>query len=332
MLDENLKVLSLPRGSIKFAMPVDIWRQEFPIPFNAMNAIVSKHFSQLTLRDVHHRTIESTPGFMRYMVSYKEIGDLGEIYIQKLPNGNTQLSIPNPIDDDAPIGWTQEQQNLIQSQPDRESEIKMRYELARSEAAKREEMQKCQELIFVVFLKNLLGDPHIVQVQKTFFDHFNDFARYVQAEVRMGFWQQDKEQKQKRKWISRPEQRAKDLLRVFLNGRFGDSIYEFEEIRSGAGFIDVLIIAPSRKKVIVELKMCGNGYSSGYAQGGLEQLLHYMQNKGANTGFLMVFDSRLGDFAKGFQKGEQIIDRKSIFTIIVDVRPKFKRKDAQTPA
>jgi len=323
MLDENLKVSSLPKGFIKFAIPTEIWRQKFSIRFSVMNAIVSKHFSQLTLRDVMCQKIENTPGFIRYMISYAGVGNLGEVYIQELSHQSTLLSIKHPPDDE-PIGWNQEQRYLIESQPDRDSKIKMMYELAHLRAAQYEKIQKWQELIFVVFLKHLLSDPHIVESQKMFYEHFEDFAEYTRSEMRMEFWQYDEQKKPK--WVSKPEQLAKNYLRFFLNGRFEDSIYEFEEIRAGAGYIDILIIAPNNDKVVVELKMCGHNYSSGYAQGGMKQLLHYMKNKETDTGFLIIFDSRTRDFAKGFQRGEQIIDGKSIFIVIVDVRPQVKSK------
>jgi|GEM_PF-5177373 len=152
-----------------------------------------------------------------------------------------------------------------------------------------------------------------------------DFTSYIQSEKRMTFWQSG--DIEGRKWMSRPEEHAKNLLHTFLSGRFGDSVYTFEEITSGAGKVDLFVVSPNREKVVIELKMCGHGYSTAYAQEGKEQLLHYMKNKGTQISYLLVFDSRVRDFAQGFQENEPISGM-SITTIIVDVRPYVKQKEA----
>ncbi|MGD9099959.1 MAG: hypothetical protein PVF45_05730, partial [Anaerolineae bacterium] len=159
---------------------------------------------------------------------------------------------------------------------------------------------------------------------------FEDYANFIQSEMRMTFWQHDKTRK-KRKWISRPEQHAKNLLRTFLNGRFGDSLYTFEEIGSGAGVIDVFIISPGEERAVVELKMCGYGYSQTWARGGIQQLTHYMENKNSEIGYLMVFDSRVRDFAKGLQSTE-FVNEMRVVTIIIDLRPYVKPEDAPSDA
>jgi len=154
---------------------------------------------------------------------------------------------------------------------------------------------------------------------------FEDFADYIQSEMRMTFWQYDKAQR-RYKWVSHPEQRAKDLLRTFLNGRFGDSIYTFEEIRAGAGVIDVFIISPRGEKVVVELKMCGHSYSQTWAESGIQQLTHYMENKDTENGYLIVFDSRVRDFSQGFQP-IRAANAKPITTVVTDLRPYVKQED-----
>ncbi|OGP51312.1 MAG: hypothetical protein A2Y79_03815 [Deltaproteobacteria bacterium RBG_13_43_22] len=151
-----------------------------------------------------------------------------------------------------------------------------------------------------------------------------EFKSYIQSEKRMTFWQY--EEAKNPKWISHPEKRAKDLLHTFLVGKFGTEILTFEEITSGAGRMDIFVITPTGEKVIIELKMCGRGYTSGYAQEGIEQLTHYMANKKTNLGFLMVFDARARDFSKGFL-GTQAIDGMNITTTIADLRPFVKQKD-----
>jgi len=152
-----------------------------------------------------------------------------------------------------------------------------------------------------------------------------DFANYIQSEKRMTFWRSG--DIEGRKWVSRPEAHAKNLLHTFLSGRFGDFIYTFEEITFGAGKVDLFVVSPNKEDIVVELKMCGHDYSTAYAQEGKEQLLHYMKNKGTQTGYLLVFDSRVRDFAQGFQENETI-GGMSITTIVADVRPYVKQKEA----
>ncbi|HFV9903076.1 TPA: hypothetical protein ACIVQ8_004405, partial [Salmonella enterica subsp. enterica serovar Hvittingfoss] len=63
----------------------------------------------------------------------------------------------------------------------------------------------------------------------------------------------------------------------------------------------------------------GNGYSSNYALSGESQILHYLESRKINVGFLVVFDSRTRDFSKGIQYFKSI-DNYSIFSKVVDVR------------
>lgn len=156
-------------------------------------------------------------------------------------------------------------------------------------------------------------------------ESFKSFADYVRSEKRMTFW--GYENNRDRKWISKPEQHAKNLLHTFLIGRFGHSVSTFEEIRAGAGFVDLFIIMPGGKKVVVELKMCGLCYSQSRAQDGKEQLCHYMKNKQTEIGYLLVFDGRVRDHAQGFREYE-LIEEVQITTLVVDVRPYVKQKDA----
>jgi len=141
------------------------------------------------------------------------------------------------------------------------------------------------------------GKPRIVVKPTDLIRALEDFARYVSSDMRMSFWQFDKTTNRP-KWTPSPEHHAKNLLLTFLNGRFGESVYTFEEIKAGAGKIDVYIALPNGEKIIVELKMCGHGYSETYAVEGLEQLVHYMENKDTNIGGWFTigrhFNNRIG--------------------------------------
>jgi hypothetical protein len=149
----------------------------------------------------------------------------------------------------------------------------------------------------------------------------DDFALHVKSRVRMSFWQK---KSGKYEWIPRPERYAQNLLHTSLSMRFGESVFTFEEVGAGAGRIDIYVVTPMGEKVIVELKMCGRRYSESYAQGGIDQLLHYMENRNTSIGYLMVFDSRSQNFSQGFQDNPMVINGMSIITKIVDVRPQFR--------
>ena len=163
---------------------------------------------------------------------------------------------------------------------------------------------------------------HPIELKKA----LEDYANHVTNEIRMTFWKHDRADK-KYKWISSPEQHAQKHLLTFLNGRFGNSVYTFEEINAGAGRIDVYIALPKGEKIIVELKMSGHNYSSAYAREGLEQIAHYMENKHTDIGYLIVFDSRVRDFRKGFSEIENI-NGHQILVEIADLRPYVKLHEA----
>ena len=149
-----------------------------------------------------------------------------------------------------------------------------------------------------------------------------EFALFIKTKKRMSFWHFDKSIK-KHRWIPSPERHAKDLLETYLNGKFGQKLNSFQEINAGAGRVDLLVTTPSEEKAVIELKMCGEGYSTRYAKEGIDQLLHYMDNLCLKQGFLVVFDSRIRDFSKSFSPISGY-DNFSIVTIMIDIRNKVK--------
>lgn len=146
---------------------------------------------------------------------------------------------------------------------------------------------------------------------------FDDFSASISSLSRMQYWIKD--DKKIYKWVSNPEAVAKHHLLQFLSARFGDELELVQEDRAGAGFIDLYLIAKNGLKFVVELKMCGSGYSSTYAISGESQIIHYLENKDTNVGFLIVFDSRSRDFSKGLEKFKTY-DNFSIYTKVIDVR------------
>ncbi|MCQ4226788.1 hypothetical protein [Stutzerimonas stutzeri] len=157
-----------------------------------------------------------------------------------------------------------------------------------------------------------------------FYKALEEFAASISSDSRMHFWSLDKESK-KYKWASKPEELSKQMLITFLNGKFGRSAIEIlQEPRAGAGFIDLYVLLPGGLKVVIELKMCGNGYSSNYALSGTSQIIHYQKNIGTYLGYLLVLDGRMRDFGKDFRR-LQAIDNYTIYTIAADVRPQIDK-------
>ena len=98
-----------------------------------------------------------------------------------------------------------------------------------------------------------------------------------------------------------------------------------EEIGSGAGRLDISLKLEGGLACILELKMCGAGYSSTYAQSGEDQIRHYMENENAHLGYLVVFDARSSDF------GKPLIDARdtgadTVVEMRIDVRPEVMRR------
>lgn len=133
----------------------------------------------------------------------------------------------------------------------------------------------------------------------------------------MTFWRLN--EKKERVWTSSPEAFAQTLLHTYMQAKFGDRVEIFEELDTGAGRLDLYMKLEGGLSIVVELKMCGNGYSSNYAASGETQIVHYMDNRRTNLGYLVIFDARATINAKS------VISKKSpqqmIIEIFVDVRP-----------
>lgn len=126
------------------------------------------------------------------------------------------------------------------------------------------------------------------------------------------------------RWIDHPEGRAQDLLHGWLKAVFGDRVQAFAEIAVGAGRVDLLVQFIGGLKIVVELKMCGYGYSSTYAAAGEDQILHYLDNSDTHLGYLVVLDARLD------KNGEPLFEATAgpytVVVYLVDVRPRTTSK------
>lgn len=171
-------------------------------------------------------------------------------------------------------------------------------------------------------LESIAG--HIITADQ-FYKALEEFSKSVSSDSRMHFWDRDKDSG-KYKWTKTPEELSKQMLITFLNGKFGKGKIEIiQEHRAGAGFIDLYVLLPGGLKVVIELKMCGNGYSSTYALSGESQIIHYQINRETNLGYLVVFDARRRDYGKHF-KSLQTINSHTIYTTAVDMRPEVVKK------
>jgi hypothetical protein len=97
---------------------------------------------------------------------------------------------------------------------------------------------------------------------------------FVSADMRMRFWRKNPGDKDYR-GSENPELKAKDLLHAALKTAFGDRILVVQEIAAGAGRVDLFVQLYGGLTIIVELKLCGFGYSGAYAATGEDQILHY---------------------------------------------------------
>jgi tetratricopeptide (TPR) repeat protein len=120
-----------------------------------------------------------------------------------------------------------------------------------------------------------------------------EFLRYLQGFARRveensaSFWKSRAE----RRWAGNPESIGRGLLIQGLK-EHGSSVSCFREVEIGGGRIDLVVNILGRN-FVVELKVCGPGYSTTYTGGGFEQLCDYMRQMGASRGFLVIFDARV---------------------------------------
>jgi len=186
------------------------------------------------------------------------------------------------------------------------------------------EISKCIENIDDI---SPILSPAVISKNKITINEFesalSEILKSISTKSRMHLWKYDKSKK-KHSWVSQPEEHVKHLLIQGLSSKYSENDFEvLEEIKVGAGRIDLYVLIGNSFKVVIELKMCGSGYSSSYALSGKDQLVSYLEGKNLFFGFLIVFDGRMEDFSKGFTK-IQSIDSITIYTLPVDMRPKIK--------
>jgi tetratricopeptide (TPR) repeat protein len=149
------------------------------------------------------------------------------------------------------------------------------------------------------------------------------FGTFIKQDKRMRFWKKIDEPPGHR-WVDHPEGRAQDILHGWVKAAFGDRVQPFAEIDVGAGRVDLFVQFVGGLKIVIELKMCGYGYSSTYAAEGEEQIFHYMDNSDTRLGYLVVLDARLD------KNGHSLFDTppgsNTVKCYLIDVRPRTSSK------
>lgn len=129
------------------------------------------------------------------------------------------------------------------------------------------------------------------------------------------FWKSYSQQK----FVQNPENLGRSLLVQDLQAQI-QSANVYKEVILAGGRID-LIVNVLGSEFIIELKMCGNGYSSTYAEGGFEQLKSYMDVRDAKRAYLVVFDSRANQSnEQSLPKEHDLGDGRIIFCIGIDIK------------
>lgn len=177
-------------------------------------------------------------------------------------------------------------------------------------------IENCDSIITVKpFIKET---PQYVSFQ-ALFESLKQITQNISRQSRMSFWKNDKG---KHSWVSSPENYGKNLLIQGLSAKYPEmNIYQ--EKVAGAGIIDLYLTLPGGLKAIIELKMCGFGYSSTYAISGQEQVIHYQENSDAHVLFLIVFDGRTKENGSCIEDITNT-DSYTIYNIVVDINPKVK--------
>ena len=168
----------------------------------------------------------------------------------------------------------------------------------------------------------LSTNQNIIVTLNNFEKALDDYIQYVEANLRKDYSKYSKEEK-RYKWISEPEKKCKKDLKMFLDLTFKDKVEIIEEVSIGAGFIDLYVKFNNNLEIIIELKMCGQNYTTNYAKSGIEQVKHYLKNKQTKLGYLLVYDARTEKY--GTEIPSNIFNAGcTIFTKFIDMRMNIK--------
>lgn len=112
----------------------------------------------------------------------------------------------------------------------------------------------------------------------------------------------------------RNERQIQDLLDSYLNAALGKKVFTVKELRSGDGFLDIMLICSKNddiNKILFELKIF---YGPAYYKKGIDRLKEYMDVERLEKSFYIVCDPRKS--AKTFENIEKV-ENKDIFVYFV---------------
>ena len=143
--------------------PREIWAGKFPVKFSVLNAAVRWHLRQFQLSDLEYEVVEETNGLIRYAVRFKDIGNLGEIYLRELFEESNTALIITPPEKILQHGWSLEQREMIDTLPNREAKLELMHKLANDNIEAQQQIFEWQEFIFNLFVIKILSDSEVVQ-------------------------------------------------------------------------------------------------------------------------------------------------------------------------
>jgi hypothetical protein len=149
-----------------------------------------------------------------------------------------------------------------------------------------------------------------------------EFAKFVSGAKRMWFWTPNGTD---HSWITRPESHAQTLPHTYLKAHLKLRVSAYEEVASGPGRLDLLLNLDGGLSIIIELKMCGYGYSSAYAASGEDQIRACMDAHNAHLGYLVVCDARLRDYGASLIAGTDM-GQNTVREIFIDLRPRIAKR------
>jgi tetratricopeptide (TPR) repeat protein len=127
------------------------------------------------------------------------------------------------------------------------------------------------------------------------------------------FWKKRKD----REFKQSPEGIGKALLAQDLSRDPACRIYN--EVQLPGGRIDVTVNVYGTE-YILELKMCGGGYSKAYAEDGFDQLETYMKARAVSRAYLLVFDGRVTQSGSAAIPAEhELADGRRVFCVSCNV-------------
>lgn len=294
-----------------------------PIPFDVLDAAIAEKITHFTDGVVEHVRLSITDNSSRYCLNQEQLGDIGELRIRKLVDGQSELYVKNPRRP-GQREFTDEEKALKKSKTSVDERNRYISEVNKQIRKETDELhdKRANHLREVVdgLLQKLGSDPFTWPPSTrvgTIDEILDAFAKHISTDIRMSFWTSDMGN---HKWISRPEYHAQRLLFTFLRAKLDSSALIFEELDTGAGRLDLLVAFSVSEKYIIELKMCGAPYSLKYAKKGFGQIQHYMENRDVKLGYLLIFDARKRDFNKNIPADEIATDYR-IEVKVIDVRP-----------